>query len=1006
MNLLYSLSDMLGQFASSRLPIDQRVSEDTIKLHSGLGYMSGLRMNGAFRMFGNSERLRAVEFLLTNLSVVLKQPGTQLQWICEVNPEQVKNDLRHISNVSRETWNRLNVDMRIVDVLINERERLLSDRSTRENNFLTVSTSLAALDKNQATTDAQNAERSLNGIPLKLSAFTQVAPSQMRTLFQRHQSATQLVRKIMSAAEVQQFVEVMPADIVMREIRRLYLPDQTNDKWRPAIQGDRGHFAVQSLADDHTRLPHLRDQILSSPITLLEDGLVRIGSNGAGRYFATAYMYVHPSTWMAADTLIDQMPKYFHWWTSMTLISGSDKWRNYVRSHRTIANMLKILSTKNQDIVAHSDHLLALAQKENLLGFRMQVVTEAKSPELAQQQIFTLISDLQAWGGSLWRQDVDDPDELLKHAVIGCDRATSFAGQTFAVPTLDALVSLPFSRPGSAWQRHLSGSLLMLTEARRLYPFRHQASGLQKYASDLFIAPMGGGKSVMLQAIRLAYIEAYSSYGLLPRAVTLDVGPSSSGLIELLKAILPKDQAWQVEYRRITEDGDDCCINPFDTQLQVFEPTTIERSFQNNFLEQVFTSPGQERPPEGINAVIPLLIDHAYKMYLGENASRLKKYTPDQRGYEEVDAFVREYDLNRDETLSWKVLSTRLFEAGKYTLAEYAQWRAMPTLQDLTDVISSTQEILDFFGNQTVPNLGVTIIDYMKGMLVASSRTKVFSGSTTFRTNARILSLNLEDMLKTTGPSGVHKAGLMMLLARHATTRRWWINDEILKNLNCTEEVRSYHRRILEREKAMPSRLDIDEYHRTKSLTAVRNQFATDRREIRKFNIHYGLASQSDEDFDAADVELASMIMFLGSPGEQGIERIRTKFGLAEGAISALRDKVRGADSQGSHLLLWASTSRGTLSQYLTYPLPSIYLWAFSSAPDDVSVRKRLVQKLSYLPAVMTLVKLYPDGSIERRLNEISSMRPDLPKDRQIDVLIDEIIEQYQEMRRSGKFDF
>ncbi|WP_455233576.1 hypothetical protein [Geopseudomonas aromaticivorans] len=1006
MSFLYRMSDALGQFASSRLPIQNVVSNDTIQLAAGLGYMTTMRMNGSFRMFGTQERRNALEFLLMNLSVLLNQPGCQLQWVTEVNPEQARNDLRSISNVSRETWRRMNVDMEIVNVLIQERERMLSERCTRENNYLSVTTNLGALDQNQAKVDAQNAFRDLGGVPLSLSAFTQVQPSKMKTLYQRHQSSVELVRSVMSASEVQQLCEVMPADSVLRELRRLYLPDQTNDQWTPALQGDRRYFAVQSKADDHTRLPHLRDQVLSSPITLLEDGVVRIGSAGAGRHFATAFMYVHPSTWMGADQLVDKLPKDFHWWTSMTLISGAVRWRNYVRSHRAMANALKIISSKNSDIVAHSDHLLEMAKIDNLLGFRMQVVTEAKTPEAAQHQIFTLISELQAWGGSLWRQDVDDPDELLKHAVPGCDRQTSYAGQTFAIPALDGIVPLPFSRPGSAWQRHLHGSLLMLTESQRLYPFRHQAAGLQKYASDLFIAPMGGGKSVMLQAIRLAYIEAYSSNELLPRAVTLDVGPSSSGLIELLKAILPNNQRWQVEYRRITEDGDDSCINPFDTQLMVFAPTTVERSFLNNFLEQLFTSPGQESPPEGVNSVIPLLIDYAFKMYLTDGSTRLKQYTPSQPGYEEVDAFVEEHGLNVEGTLTWKSLTISLFKAGKYTLAEYAQWRAVPTVPDLADVLSSTQEIEDFFGKQMVPSLGVTVLTYMKAMLVTASRSRVFSGATTFKTNARILALNLEDLLKTTGPSGIHKAGLVMLLARHATTRRWWVNDEVLKAFECDDDVREFHRKNLEREKAMPSRLDIDEYHRTKSLPAVRRQFATDRREIRKFNIHYGLASQSDEDFDSDDVELASTIMFLGSPGEQGIERIKKKFALADGAAAALRDKVRGADSKGAHILLWASTSKGILSQYVTYPLPSIYLWAFSSAPDDVSVRKRLILRLSYLPALMTLVRLFPGGSIERRLGEIQASRPELPKDRQIELLTEEIEQQYQDMRKAGQLSF
>lgn len=1003
MSFVYQLSEMIGQFASSRLPIHSIVSPNTIQLSNGLGYMSCLRMNGSFRMYGAEERSAAVEYLLKTLAVALHQPGCQLQWITEVNPEQARQDIRSLSNVSRETWRRLNVDMRVVDTLLAERERMLASRCVRENNYLSVSTSLAALNANQLRVDHENAARERRGVLPSLSAFTQVEPSRMKTLYQRHTSTVEMVRERMQSMEIRQLAELMPADVVLREIRRLYLPDLASEGWTPAKQGDRRYFGVQSKRDDHTRLPHLRDQILSSPITQLEDGIVRIGSKGAGRYFASAYMSIHPSTWMMSDGLIDKLPRDFHWWTSMTLVSDSNRWRSYVTSHKQIAQLVRILSSKNRDIVEHSKHLLELATTESLIGFRMQVVTEAKTPEAAQQQIFALISELQAWGGSLWHQELDDVDEILKHAVPGCDRPSTTAGQTFAVPAMDGLLPLPFTRPGSAWQRHLHGSLLMLTEAGRLYPYRHQASGLQKYASDLFVAPMGSGKSVMLQAIRLAYIEAYSSNGLLPRSVTLDVGSSSSGLIELLRAILPPNQVWQVEYRRIVEDSDGNCMNPFDTQLQVFRPTPVERTFLNNFLEQLFTSPGKSEPPEGVNSVIPLLIDHAYTMFLTEGSNRLKVYTPNHQGYEDIDRFVAENELNAEGNLTWKRLSTLLFKAGKYTLAEYAQWRAMPTVPDLADVAASSQEIKDLFGEQQVPGLGVSLLQYMQAMLATASRSRLFSGPTTFRTNARILALNLEDLLKTTGPSGVHKAGLVVLLARHATTRRWWVNEDTLPLWECTDEVREYHRRVLEREKVMPSRLDVDEYHRYRPLRAVRSQFATDRREIRKFNIHYGLASQSDEDFDSEDKELASMVMFMGAPSESGINRLKKVYALTEGAVSALREKVRGADSQGAHLLLWANTTKGVLTQYVIFPLPSVYLWAFSSTPDDVSVRQRLVRGISYLPALLTLAKLYPGGSIERRLKELSEQHPELSKDRVVDLLTEELTEQHADLRRRGQ---
>jgi hypothetical protein len=991
MSILYGLNEMLGRFSGSRLPVISVVDKNTIQLQAGLGYMSAARMQGAYRMFGNSERADALVSLFSMLSSQLQQPGCQIQWVTEINPDQARDDLRALTNVSRETWGRLNVDMTTINELISSREDMLAAKAVRENNIATITTSMQALgDPKQIAIDTETAQRSLAGLPRQLSPYSQQLSTKMMTLHQRHQSNFSSFLRAMRSTAVTQICEEIESDQLLREIRRLYLPDTTPNNWRPAVQGDRRFFNVNSGSDDHTRLPHLRDQILSEPLKVFDDGVVRIGSKG-GRYFAVAYMYVHPLTWLDADILVDTMPRSFHWWTSMCFLSGADKWRSYVKSHQSIAQSFKILSSRNGDISDHAENLLAIAKTENLCGFRMQVCTEAKSQEEVRHQIYTLISQLQAWGGSQWRQDTDDPDELLKHAVPGCDRATTYAGSTFATPVQDAMISLPFSRPGSVWQRHMQGSLLMLTEAKRLYPFKHQASGVQKFVSDLFVAPMGGGKSVLLQAVRTAYIEAYASNDLLPRMVTLDIGPSSSGVILLLQAILPKDQLWQVAYLRLTNTPE-CCINLFDTQLCVWRPTTVEQTFQTNFLIQALTSPGKEGPPEGVTSVVPMLIEQAYKMFLTDGSSRIKMYTPGLAGYEEVDAIVANRQLNRANDLTWKGLTELLFDMGEYVKAEFAQWRAVPTLPDLMDVISSTQELKDLFGQQQVAGINMPLLQYISTMLTSWTRNPMISGPTRFRTNARVLSLNLEDVMKGGSSTAGQLGAMMMLLARHATTRKWWINEELLPTFECRPSVREYHRRVLEREKAAPSRLDIDEYHRTKLFPAVRQQFATDRREIRKFNIHYGMASQSDEDFGADDIELASTIFFLGSPGEQGIARCQQRFGLPRSAVEALRNKVRGADSEGAHILMIAETGKGRLIQYLTYPLPSLYLWAFSSTPDDVSVRKKVALKLGYLPALRKLVKLFPGGSIERRLGELKMLRPDLSVDNVVELLVSEII--------------
>lgn len=98
---------------------------------------------------------------------------------------------------------------------------------------------------------------------------------------------------------------------------------------------------------------------------------------------------------------------------------------------------------------------------------------------------------------------------------------------------------------------------------------------------------------------------------------------------------------------------------------------------------------------------------------------------------------------------------------------------------------------------------------------------------------------------------------------------------------------------------------------------------------------------------------------------------------------------------------MWANTKRGTLAQYLVFPLPPIFLWAFSSTSDDVTVRRRLVERLGYLNALLTLSKQFAGGSAESRLEELKNKHSDQPPDVVMNIFIDELESYYHENRQA-----
>ena len=88
---------------------------------------------------------------------------------------------------------------------------------------------------------------------------------------------------------------------------------------------------------------------------------------------------------------------------------------------------------------------------------------------------------------------------------------------------------------------------------------------------DLVYASPGSGKSVLSNAINLALCLS-GGIDRLPRIAIIDIGPSSSGLISLLKEALPANQRHLVAYHRLRMTPE-FAINPFDTQLGCRFPT-------------------------------------------------------------------------------------------------------------------------------------------------------------------------------------------------------------------------------------------------------------------------------------------------------------------------------------------------------------------------------------------------------------------------------------------------
>ena len=116
----------------------------------------------------------------------------------------------------------------------------------------------------------------------------------------------------------------------------------------------------------------------------------------------------------------------------------------------------------------------------------------------------------------------------------------SVATATIA-PLSGALYMLPLFRPSSPWKE---GALLFRSPDGKILPYQ-PGSPMQTTWIDILYARPGSGKSVLSNAINLALCTAAGNTHL-PYIGIIDIGPSSSGLISLLREALPENRRHEV----------------------------------------------------------------------------------------------------------------------------------------------------------------------------------------------------------------------------------------------------------------------------------------------------------------------------------------------------------------------------------------------------------------------------------------------------------------------------
>ena len=564
----------------------------------------------------------------------------------------------------------------------------------------------------------------------------------------------------------------------------------------------------------------------------------------------------------------------------------------------------------------------------------------------------------EGWGECVFSPLAGDGVEALAGTIAGF--SCGGTAVPACAPLRDVMGLWPVGRPAplSATADHMFRSL-----DNKLLPFSYADGG--DYVFELIHGLPGRGKSVLMNCLTLAHLMQGEA---LPLAVTLDIGPTSLGLISMLKEALPASRRREAGWFRLTMSPESA-INPCDLPLGCRSPLPAGRAFLENLLGAMLTPAGAAGVPDGMRELVGPVIEAVYAMRSDEGAgAEPHPYTAGRDP--EVDAVLADYDCRLPEGALWWDVVDALFEVGEAGAAGRAQRFAVPVLYDL---ISAVREpaVQGVVGDARYGAGGESVTQAFIRMLTGLSQAwpPMFHPTAFDTGGARVAAVDLSEVAPTGSPEADRQSAAFYMLAREMLTRDWWIHTDDMSWV--PERYRAWHTARFRELREAPKRIAYDEFHRTAGAAAVRAQVDRDVREARKMRVRLALASQSLDDFGPGLVERANRYWILGVGGEASeLENLSKVFGLSESVAEIVRHELNGPGPGGAPALLIASDERGRFEQVVVNAPGPIELWALNTSPRDVALRDRVMRKLRPAAARAALARRFPAGSAAGDIRE------------------------------------
>lgn len=981
--LLEWISSALKNTTGSYCDLEAVDSRHTIVTRDG-GMLSILRLDGVQYMVGGEEFEKLHEGVAHALTTAMSRPGYGAQFLFNYDKEDILNDIRNIFSGAYETAERLQLEL---NDLFSERERTMSHYCAEEKTFLVLWTFPTVLSEQQLKAANQKKYAEINKKKLPPMRYSQSLFAAIPDLREAHES---YVRSTLT--ELQSLgltIKMLDVHEALKQVRMSIDSEFTSRDWEPYLPGDRIPVRIlEGLRNDASEImwPALSLQLLPRDGENISLKYAKIGD----KIFAPLFIDLFPKEVKSFTQLFNRAVSANIPWRISFMLSSNGM--DALGMKPTLAAILSFAS-ENNALLADSKNLLSFIETNTddaVVKLQVALCTWAPSDELGllKTRAAELAKAVQGWGHCEIAEITGDPFGATLSSALGLTSAC--IATPSVAPLTDVAYMLPYTRPASPWTH---GALLFRSPDGKPWPYQ-PGSSLQTTWIDLVYARPGSGKSVLSNAINLA-LCLNPGQQRLPRIAIIDIGPSSSGLISLIREALPKSKQHLAAYHRLRM-REEYSINPFDTQLGSRSPTPIERSFLVNFISLLVTPLGSERTYDGMTDMVGMIIDEMYKNFSDRESPNRYATEIDRH----IDQLIPTLGISIDSHTSWWEVTDALFAKGYVHEAMMAQRYAMPLLAD-AGTICRAPAISDLFGRVTI-GTGESLVEAFNRMISSAIREyPLLARPTQFDLGeARVVSLDLDEVAKTGGEAADRQTAVMYMLARYILARDYYLTVENVQDM--PDAYRTYHRARVMEIREDHKRIVMDELHRTSKAKAVRDQVIVDMREGRKWKVQVALLSQSLDDFDEIMIDFATSIYIMDAGPAQSIEKSAKVFGLSETAKYALRHRVHGPRQGGGTFLAQFATKEGMHTHLLTNTIGPVELWAFSTTAEDTFVRNQLYDRLGPRVARKVLASMYPSGTIapvvERRMAELkdSGMLTDEATKGILQTILEEIVENYR----------